>query len=121
MKLETILDLHIHYYLPNTTNTGDKFKFQLDVVAAAINGQWAVPTGSPFSAEGTVATNDDTYHRLLEVANIPAVNTTVSTVYKCKLSRIAASANEYGSDVYVTFVDSHYQIDTVGSRAETSK
>lgn len=121
MKLSTILENHIHYTLPNTTTIGDKFKFQLDVMAASINVAWAVPTGSPFSAEFAVAANDNTYHRVGSVANIPASNTTVSTIYKCKLTRIAASSNEYASEVYVTFEDSHYQKDTMGSRQQTAK
>jgi len=120
-KLNAIIDNHIHFTLPNTTNIGDKFKFQLDVIAAGIDIQWAVPTGSPFSAEYTVATNDNTYHRLKDIADIPAVNSTVSTVYKCKLTRIAASANEYASEVYVSFTDCHYQKDRLGSLTHSTQ
>jgi hypothetical protein len=121
MKLNTILDFHIHFSLPNTTDISDKFKFQLDVVAAPIGGQWAEPTGTPFTAEHTIVANDNTYHRIMDIADIPAVNTTVSTVYKCKLTRIAASGDEYGSEVYVTFADSHYEKDTMGSATESAK
>jgi len=121
MELETVLDVHFHYVLPNTTDVGDKFKFRLDVVAAGVGVQWAVPTGSPFTAEGTVATNDNTYHRLLELADIPGVNTTVSTVYHCKLSRIAATANEYESEVYISYIDCHYYKDAIGSDTEYTK
>lgn len=121
IKLNTILENHIHFILPNTTNVGDKFKFQLDVIAAGINAQFAVPTGSPYSGEHTVAANDNTYHRLLDIANIAAANSTVSSVYKCKLTRIAATSNEYGSDVYLIFTDCHYQKDSVGSLTENAK
>jgi hypothetical protein len=121
MKLNTILDNHIHFVLPNTTDIGDKFKFQLDVIAAGVDGQWAAPAGSPFSGEHTVAANDNTYHRLLSIADIPAVNTTLSTIYKCKLTRIAASSSDYAGEVYLTFTDCHYQKDTMGSRQENSK
>jgi len=121
MKLNTELDFHIHFVLPNTTDVGDKFKFQLDVVAAGVGAQFAVPTGSPFTGEHTVAANDDTYHRILEVALIPGVNTTVSTVYKCKLTRIAATSDEYAGDVYVNFMDCHYVKDQPGSREEYVK
>ncbi|MDD4515632.1 hypothetical protein [Massilibacteroides sp.] len=119
MKLSSTLDVHFHYTLPNTTNIGDKFKFKLDVIAAPIDAAFAVPTGSPFSHEHTVATNDNTYHRYFEVGSIPAVNTTVSTVYKCRLTRIAASANEYASEVYITFIDCHIKKDRLGSLSET--
>lgn len=118
MKLESALWHHIHYTLPNTTDIGDTFRFQLDVIAAAYNGTWAVPTGSPFTAIGQVSTDDNTKHRILKIADIPGVNTTVSTLYKCKLTRIAAVLNEYGSEVYITFTDAHYEKDRLGSKEE---
>lgn len=123
MKLNTVIDNHIHFTLPNTTNIGDLFQFQLDVIAAGIDGQWAAPSGTPFTSEHTIVANDDTYHRLLGIGDIPASNTTVSSVYKCKLTRIAASvpANEYGSEVYLQFTDCHYEKDTTGSRTELAK
>lgn len=121
MKLSTTLDLHIHYVLPNTTTIGNKFKFQLDVVAAPINGVVAVPAGSPFTFEATVAANDNTTHRLIDIATIPAVNTEISTLYWCKLTRVAASAGEYGSEVYISYIDAHHQKDTIGSLSELTK
>lgn len=56
-----------------------------------------------------------------QLANIPASNTTVSTIYKCKLTRIAATADEYAGEIYVTGIDCHYKKDSLGSRNETSK
>ena len=121
MKLNTVLECHIHFVLPNTTNIGEKIVWQLDVVASPIQGTWAVPTGSPYTATHTVAADDDTKHRILTVGNIAAVNSGVSTVYKCKLTRIDGTATEYGSEVYVEYVDCHYQKDTIGSRQERIK
>jgi len=121
MKLNTVLDCHIHYILPNTTTIGHTFKFQLDVIAAGIDGQFAVPTGSPFTAETTVAANDDSYHRLFDIADIPASNTTVSSMYTCRLTRIASSGTEYGSEVYLKYIDCHYQKDDSGSQSEMVK
>ena len=121
MELNTVLDHHIHFTLPNTTNIGDKFQFQLDVIAAGIDTQWAVPAGSPFTAEHTIVANDNTYHRVLDIADIDASNDTVSTIYKCKFTRIAATSNEYGSEVYINFFDSHYIKDAHGSVNEGSK
>jgi hypothetical protein len=121
MKLNTILDNHIHFTLPNTTNIGDRFQFQLDTIAAGIDVTWAVPAGSPFTSEHIIVADDDIKHRLLEIADIPAANTTVSSIYKCKLTRIDATQDEYGSEVYLQFTDCHYQKDTGGSRQEGAK
>lgn len=121
MMLNSILNHHIHFILPNTTNIGDKFQFQLDVIAAGINVAFAIPTGSPFTGEHTIVAGDNTTHRMLGIADVPAVNTTISTAYSCKLTRIAASANEYGSEVYIKFSDGHYEKDVVGSYGATIK
>ena len=118
--ISSILESHIHYTTP-TDGNGKKFKFQLDVIACPIAGSWAVPTGSPFTAERTMDSDDTNTQRYFDIAGIPAVNTTVSTLYKCKLTRIAASGDEYGGEVYVSFLDGHYQKDSLGSRSETSK
>jgi hypothetical protein len=122
MKLSTIMDSHIHYCTPTDgSGTPDRFQFQLDVIAAPIDGTYAVPSGSPYTAEHTIAADYTTLHKLFEIADIAAINTTVSTLYKCKLTRIAATQDEYAGEVYVDFIDSHYQKDTVGSRIEDLK
>jgi hypothetical protein len=120
MELETILDQHIHYSTP-TDGTADKFKFQMDVVAAPVNGTWAVPTGSPFTHEVTMADDYSTEHQLAEICEVPGVNTSVSTIYKVKVQRIAASADEYSGEIYISMSDGHYQKDGLGSAQEYSK
>jgi hypothetical protein len=120
MELNSILDNHIHWTVPRNS-AGAKFKFQLDVIAAGVDAAFAVPAGSPYSAEVTLGAAEAGYHRLLELAEIPASNTTVSSIYICRLTRIAASSNEYGRDVYVIFDDSHYMKDSVGSITEYTK
>lgn len=120
MKLNTILENHIHYTTPND-GTNKKFKFQLDVIAAEINGNWAVSSGSPFTKEETMTEDCSNKHCYLDLTDIPSVNSTVSTIYKCKLTRIAASADEYSGEIYLQFNDSHFQKDTIGSLNENSK
>ncbi len=121
MKLNTDMDCHIHFILPDTTNIGDKFKFQIDVICAGIGDTYSVPTGSPFTAEHTIVADDDIKHRTLDLADIVGCNTTISSIYSFKLTRISASANEYGSEVYIKYIDCHYQIDDRGSQEEKSK
>ena len=101
--------------------TGDRFKFQLDVITAPIWGNWIAPTGTPFTTEVTMVADLSNSHMLEEIADIPAANTTVSTIYSCKFTRIAATVDEYGSEIYVKFNDSHYGKDDIGSRNEDGK
>jgi hypothetical protein len=119
-KLLSILENHFHFMTP-TDGSGSKFKFQLDVIAAPANGNWSVPSGSPFTIEHDISADYSNLHKISDIADIPAVNSTVSTLYKCKLTRIAASANEYAGEVYMQFNDSHIQKDTLGSLQEYSK
>jgi len=121
MKLNTALEVHMHFVLPNTTTIGHKIVWQLDVLVSGIGGTWAVPAGSPFTATHTVAADDNTKHRYMNITDIPASNTTVSSVYKMKLTRIDGTATEYGSEVYVEYLDCHFEKDTIGSREEASK
>ena len=121
MKLQTVIDQHIHYSVPSD-GTGSNFKFQVDVIAACVTCDWAVPVGSPFSAEHAMTSDESGKHELFDIADIPAVNDSVSTLYKLKLTRIASSANEYAGQVYIDFFDGHYKSDqTLGSRQEYIK
>lgn len=120
MQLNSKLHVHLHYTVPSNAN-GTKIKFQLDCIAAGVDTAFAVPTGSPFSNEATLTAAEAGYHRLLEVGEIPAVNTTVSTLYECRLKRIAATSNDYEPDVYVRYIDCHFEADGVGSKDEYSK
>ena len=120
MELSTVLDLHFHWMTP-TDGTGDRFQFQADVIAAPVHGSWAVPSGSPFTEEVTMSADHSNDHQLTDLAEIPGVNTTVSTLYTVRFKRIAATQDEYSGEVYVKFIDCHYLLDGIGSETETSK
>ena len=120
MLINSALENHIHWTIPSN-DTGAKIKFQLDVIAAGVHGAFAVPTGSPFSDEHTLVGDEADKHNLFSICEIPAVNTSVSSAYICKLTRIAATSDDYGSEVYVFFADSHYQKNSYGSRTEFTK
>jgi len=120
MKLSTALDYHVHWSLPSNSS-GDRIRFQVDVIAAGIEGTFAVPTGSPFVVEYILDGTESGKHKLLDLAAVPGVNTTVSTAYIMKLTRLVATANNYAPEVYVFFTDGHYQGDDLGSRLEDSK
>lgn len=119
MRLNSILDNHIHWTIPSNS-APDTIKFQIDVVAAGIGELYAKPTGSPFVTEHVLDGTESARHNLLCLADIPAVNTTVSSMYQCKLTRVASSS-EYGSRAYIDYNDGHYRLDTIGSRKEDSK
>lgn len=119
-KLNTVLEDHLHGTLPSDS-AGDRVKWQLDVIGAGIGEDFAVPTGSPFTKEMVLTGNEAGRHNYMDIAEIPAINTTVSSVYICRMTRIAASADDYAPEVYLIFNDAHYMKDQIGSLFETSK
>ena len=119
-KLNFYIEDHIHWTVPSDS-LGDKFQFQLDVIAAGIGEDFAVPTGSPFTAEHTLDGTESGKHNYFDIADVPAFNTTVSSLAICRFKRIAATSDEYGSDVYVIYNDFHVLKDDIGSRFEDRK
>lgn len=120
MELNSILDNHIHWTVLNNY-AKRKMRWRLDVIAAGVGATFAVPAGSPYVVEYTFTGAEAARHNLLELANIPGVNTTVSSIYICRLTRIAATSVEYPYDVYVLFNDSHYVRNDTGSITEYTK
>lgn len=120
VKLSTILDNHIHWTL-GTDENGKKFQFQLTGCAA--------PIGGTFTSIGTISSGDYTLasnagkHNYFEVGHLPAINTTVSSLYIVRLKRIAAAdaANETARLIYVIFNDNHVEMDRFGSLSEATK
>lgn len=119
-KLSTVLDNHIHWTIPSDS-ASDRIKLQLDVIAAPVGSDYAQTAGTPYTAEYVLVGDESGKHNLLDLADIPAVNTTISTMYKCRLTRIAASASDYAGEVYIDFVDCHTALDTMGSLSEGTK
>lgn len=118
--LNSVLDNHVHGTLPSDS-AGDKIKWQLDVIAAGIGDAFTVPEGSPYTHEFTLTGNEAGRHNLLDIADIPAMNTTVSSIYICRLTRIASAAPQYSPEVYLIYNDSHYFKDSDGSYFEGAK
>ena len=120
MKLNTVLDLHLHFTLHHTGDEGSYVQFQVDIVAAGVGGSMLeVYSG----ATGAIPIAPTPFvHQLLDLAQVPASNTTVSSIYKIRIERIASNADEYTGAFVVEFIDGHVQIDQpAGSREEYSK
>lgn len=120
MKLSSILDYHIHWSIPSDS-AGDRFQFQVDAIYAALDDAFAVATGSPFTSETVLTGSDSGIHKLSELASMDGLNSTVSTAFILKLTRIAASVNEYGNEIYLMFSDAHHLRDSLGSISEDEK
>jgi len=120
-KILSALDEHLHFTTP-TDATGDRMKWQMDVIYADVGDAYSVPTGSPFTAEHTFVDGTAGTHGIFDVADVPAVNDGVSGIFKILVTRIAASQDEYSGEIYVDYIDGHIQNDQErGSRTEYTK
>jgi hypothetical protein len=120
MPLRDILDNHMHWIVP-TSAPGSKFQIQLDAIVAGIGDTFRVVNGSPFTKEVTLDGSENDTHMYTDVAGMFGENTTVSTMYVCKIQRVAASASEYAGEVYLLYGDGHHKVDGFGSLLEGSK
>ena len=120
VQLNQVIENHIHWTI-SSDDDGDEFQFQITGVGAGIGDSFS-SIGTIKSGDVTLQTGDSGKHNLLEIGDIPALNTTVSSVYIIRLQRIAVDdGNETARDIFVLFNDSHPLIDTMGSLKEGSK
>lgn len=120
-KLGTDLEFHVH--CTPTDNTAGNVRWVLTY-------SWA-DIGSDFPAETTtttavaVAANSQDSHLLHEVdtaVSSASAEAGVSGFLLCSLMREATDPGDtYNADLYVVGLDFHYQLDTMGSRLETTK
>lgn len=121
VKLQTLIDNHIHWTI-NADDVGKKIAFTITGVGAGI-GSAFTSVGTITSPDYTLVANDAKKHKFLEIGDIPATfNSTVSTCFILRLTRVAPSAGvDTGEKIYIIFNDCHVQWDTLGSLQETSK
>lgn len=121
VALNTEIENHIHWTIPSN-DAGKYIKFKIDVIVAAIGEDFTVPFDSPYtSVEYQLNGNEAGKHNLLELGLVAAFNSTVSSIAIIRLTRIAASMNDYSNPVYVLFNDCHVIQDTLGSIQENIK
>ena len=119
VALNATLENHIHWTIASDDN-GDEFQFQISGVVAAIGGTFDAIT--PLKSGDVVLNNNAGKHNYLSIGDIPAFNSTVSSLAMLRLTRIAPDDGDDTSElIYVLFNDCHAQLDTLGSLQESSK
>jgi len=120
-KIGTDLEFHVHATPPDN-NTGD--------VVWTLTYSWAdigqaFPTEVSTSATQTIAANSADKHLYFDVDTAVSslvAEAGVSSILLCSLMREGTDvADTYASAIYLTAVDFHIQLDTQGSRQETTK
>lgn len=119
VQLNQILGNHIHWTLANDDD-GDEIRFTLSGVGAAAGIAFADIT--PLDSGDIVLAGNAGKHNYLSLGDINAMNSTTSTIYVLRLTRVAVvDGNDSAELVYVFFNDSHVKVDTIGSLNENAK
>ena len=119
-KLGTDLDAHVHWS-PSNTNTGS-VTWKLVYTVANINGTFGTTdTLSVTDAGDGTALK----HQYADIGDIDLSSYTassdVSIMLMCRLFRDVDDGDDYNADAFLLEVDFHFEIDTAGSRTETTK
>lgn len=106
---------HVHFSTLATT-TGTVI-WGLEYTWANVNGTYPTTTLSTSSYD--ITANSQYKHMLSPIVTLSGSGKTISSVIICRVYRTSGGTNT--GAMILTDVDFHYQTDTIGSSAETSK
>lgn len=117
MKLETDVCAHVHFS-PMTVNTGTVIWY-LEYTWATINDDF--PATSSINATYTIPADEQYKHIFFDIDSIDfSANDGLSSILEGYLYRDAVT-DTYADEVALHAIDFHYEMDTLGSRTETTK
>lgn len=117
-KRDVAFEFHVH----NTATdiTAGEVRWVLTVSFADIGDDFSAV--STFIAHQPIAALSNDEHLVFQIEDDIGVTNDLSCVALCSLMREGThSADTYDNDIYLVALDSHFQIDTMGSRQENSK
>lgn len=122
---DSSIDAHCHVGPDGTDGDGGSAKFTVECSWADINDAFAATnTLTSLSTAMGTGTATHLYVDLGDFTNAThGVNDNVSTIGLCTFTRIddTGGAGDYTGDVWVWGVDFHVEVDSLGSRTETTK
>ena len=117
-KLGTAINFHLHN-TPADDTAGD-VRWTLSVSMADLNSDF--PAETTYTAVQTVVANTADKHILFDITDDIGNFNVVSSVGLLTLTRTGTHLDDdYDNDIYLVALDSHFEIDTIGSREEGSK
>jgi len=114
----TDLTFHVHWCGNDAPDGGtDNVKWQLEYSIVPLSG--TIPPVTTLTKE-TAITAQYTHYRT-DFAAIDGTSLLINQQILFTLTRIDASADEYGGDAMLMTIGIHYQVDTLGSRTVAAK
>ena len=117
-KVGTPVEFHLHVVAPSDI-AGD-VKWNLTISKADIGADF--PAESSYSLTQTIAAGSADEHNYADISEDIGSSSGVSSVWICSLTREGtALVDNFDDDVYLVALDAHFEIDSLGSREETTK
>ena len=116
IKATSKLQFHIHLEQTSTDKIIFTLKYRIQENGKAKNTTWTTITCNT-EDDGLYTYSSGTLNQIIVFPEIDISSTGLSDLIQCQLARTDSTS----SDVYVTFVDAHVEIDTFGSYTQWSK
>ena len=122
-KLGEDIEFHIHMVIPTAGSGGADENVKFDFTHSWADIGSAFPVATEVTATRNVKDDSADTHYLFEIAGTidGSAISIVSSMIICSLTRDVSVTNDYAHAVYITELDFHYPIDSMGSRTEASK
>lgn len=118
-KEGTDIDIHAHI-VTNGAEASKEVRFSFEYWIADM-GEASTSTATLTSAD-YVLTNADGHHEYIDIGDISGAGFGIGAIVCFLFKRVAlADGDSPAADPFVVSIGAHYQIDTMGSREETSK
>jgi len=121
-KEGTTIYPHIHWMATTDVDPADNFDIDFEYWWADIGEDFPANT-TLTNVEISTGANTQWQHQASNVtaAGIDGSGHTISSVLLCRIERVAAAGDNYAGGIVIKDFDVHFEKDTVGSRAITSK
>jgi len=111
---------HVHWIL-DTDDDGTTVEWGLEYKWGDIGDAMDSATTTIYATEG-VSTGDEGKHQITSFSAITGTGMSISSMLLCRLFRRGSGGNDdCGESVWLMEFDTHFEMDTVGSRAITTK
>jgi len=121
-KEGSIIYPHIHFMCMTDVDPADNFGINFEYSWADINEDFAA-NSTLSDIDISTGVNTQYMHQFanLTSSGIDGTGHTLSSILMCRIERVAADSDNYAGGICILDFDVHYELDTHGSRAISSK
>lgn len=116
-KLNSTLKLHIHWWQTDATDRQFTWQYRLQNQGSAKTAAWSAPINVSTNSNNAVAYVSGALNQITRLGDIDTTGLTLSSMVQIKLTRTDAVAGKLSA----TYLDLHYEIDSLGSNTEFTK